>query len=155
MHYRGVEALEHGVGLVAGGITFGFWSLLLLWGSTSTTNLKSQWRPIYYLVFGISLICVTTSTIGFFPPWHVPFWPSCDAFYCVIGFLLFLACQRNGARIRFYSQRGFPSLIMAGILLASIWPGALAGVIGGIFLGVAIGFHVVMLIPKARHLLMQ
>jgi hypothetical protein len=88
--------------------------------------------------------------IALFPPWHVPYWPSCDALYVVLLFFVFLACLGDRRRIRYFSQRGFPALIFAGIIIGQVWVGALAGTIAGIFLGIALGIHVVALIPSLR-----
>jgi hypothetical protein len=152
VHLNGSEAVEHGVGLFAGGVTFSLWSALILWGAAGKQAPKAQWKMVHWLATLLSLACLTTAIVGLFPPWHIPFWPSCDAFYVVMLFFAFLGWQRDRKRIRHFSQRGFPALILGGILVSQLWIGALAGTIAGIFLGIALGLHIVFLIPSLRKL---
>jgi len=147
---RGSEAVEHGVGLFAGGVTLSLWSILLLWSVVGRQASDPQWRGIHSLATFLSLVGVTATMIGFFPPWHIPYWPSCDALYFVLLFFGFLVCLGNRKRILYFSKRGFPALILAGILIGQIWVGVLAGTIAGIFLGIGLGVHVVSLIPSLR-----
>jgi hypothetical protein len=147
---QGSDAVEHGVGLLAAGVTFEFWSILVLLSLAGGQSAETPWRGIYSVAAFLSLAGVTSAMIAFFPPWHVPSWPSCDALYIILLFCIFLACLRDRKRVLYFSQRGFPVLILAGILLGQVTVGALAGTIAGIFFGLVLAIHVTVLVPGLR-----
>jgi len=147
---QGSEAVEHGVGLFATGVTFELWSVLVLLSMAGRQPPEARWRGIYSVAALLSLAGVTTATIAFFPPWHIPRRPSCDALYVVLLFCIFLASLRDRQRVLYFSQRGFPTLVLAGILLGQVWVGALAGTIGGMFVGFILAVHITVLIPSLR-----
>jgi len=147
---RGSDAVEHGVGLFATGVTFALWSILVLLSLAGGQSPQSQWRGIYSVVAFLSLTGVIAAMIAFFPPWHIPRWPSCDTLYIVLLFCVFLACLRDRKRVLYFSQRGFPVLILAGILLGQVAIGALAGTIAGMFFGLVLAIHITVLVPDLR-----
>jgi hypothetical protein len=111
---------------------------------------ETPWRGIYSVAAFLSLAGVITAMIAFFPPWHIPRWPSCDALYIVLLFCIFLACLRDRKRVLYFSQRGFPALILAGILLGQVAVGAFAGTIAGMFFGMILAIHITVLVPSLR-----
>jgi hypothetical protein len=147
---RGSDAVEHGVGLFATGVTFELWSILVLLSMLGGQPPEARWRGIYSVAAFLSLAGVTTAMIAFFPPWHVPRWPSCDALYIVLLFCIFLACLRDRKRVLYFSKRGFPALILAGILLGQISIGVFAGTIAGMFFGFLLAVHITVLVPRLR-----
>jgi hypothetical protein len=146
----GSEAVEHGVGLFATGVTFELWAILVLLNMAGGQPPEARWRRIYSVAAFLSLVGVMTAMIAFFPPWHVPRWPSCDALYVVLLFCIFLACLRDRKRVLYFSQRGFPALILAGILLGQISIGVFAGTIAGMFFGFLLAVHITVLVPRLR-----
>jgi hypothetical protein len=150
VHLRGSEAIEQGVGLLATGVTFALWAILLLTSMAGRQAPEPRWRHIHSAAALFSLIGLSTAALGFFPPWHIPRRPSCDAFYAVLLVFLALTCVGDRQRSRHLRQRVLPAVIVAGVLAAQFWVGALAGTVAGIFLGLTLGLHLVMLIPSLR-----
>jgi hypothetical protein len=150
MQLQGSDAVEHGVGLFATGVTFELWGILVLLGMAGRQPPEAKWRGVHSLAALLSLAGVVTATIAFFPPWHIPWRLSCDALYVVLLYCIFLACLRDRKRVLYFSQRGFPVIVLAGILLGQVSVGALAGTIGGLFVGFILAVHVTVLIPSLR-----
>src|SRR5262249_3995597 len=132
------------------GVTFAFWAILLLTSMAGRQAPQPQWRRIHSVAAMLSLVGLSAATLGFFPPWHIPQRPSCDAFYAVLLFFIFLTCLGGRQRTRYLLQRVLPALIVAGVLAGQFWVGALAGTVAGIFLGLALGLHLVLLVPSLR-----
>src|SRR5262249_40203704 len=147
---RGSDAVEHGVGLFTTGVLFLLWSILVLLGIAGRQPPDVPWRGIHYVVGFLSLAGVVTAMMAFFPPLHVPGRPSCDALYVVLLFCAFLACLRDRKRVLYFSQRGFPALVLASILLGQVEIGVLAGTIAGIFFGLILAIHITALVPNLR-----
>jgi hypothetical protein len=147
---QGSDAVEHGVGLFATGVTFELWGILVLLSMAARQHPDTSWRGVHSVIAALSLAGVTTAMIAFFPPWHVPRWPSCDALYVVLLFCIFLACLRDRKRVLYFSQRGFPALILVGILLGQVSIGVFAGTIAGLSFGFLLALHITVLVPRLR-----
>src|SRR5262249_46821419 len=126
------------------------WGILVLLNMAAGQPSEAQWRSIYSVVAFLSLAGVMTAMVAFFPPWHIPRWPSCDALYVVLLFCLFLACLRDRKRVLYFSQRGLPALILVGILLGQMSIGFFAGTIAGLSFGFILALHITVLVPPLR-----
>jgi hypothetical protein len=147
---HGSDAVEHGVGLFATGVTFELWGILVLLGMAGRRPPDAQWRGVHSALAALSLAGVMAAMLAFFPPWHIPWWPSCDALYVVLLFCIFLACLRDRKRVLYFSQRGFPALILVGILLGQLSVGVFAGTLAGMFFGFVLALHITVLVPGLR-----
>jgi hypothetical protein len=149
--YRGTDAVRVGVGLSASGIMLTIWGLALLW---SAANLAISRKLPDTVIRGfvpkslavLSLVCLAAATISFFPPWHFGISASATAFYAEwlsIGVLLAVPATRRKTR-----QWGLPTVIVAAILTDLFSTGACVGISLGIFFGVGIACHLLMLFSK-------
>ncbi|MFO1023453.1 MAG: hypothetical protein U0903_22580 [Planctomycetales bacterium] len=146
----GSDAKWHGIGTMAAGGTLVFWGLVVFWNCLGPLAMEKDWTPMHALVTLISLAGCVTMVIGFFPPWHIPQWPSCDALYVVLLAFCFIGTIRDEKKVKKMVGVILPPLFMAGILLSNVWIGITGGLVAGVFIGLLLAVHIVLLIPQAR-----
>jgi hypothetical protein len=150
-HTTGDWAQEQGIGILVGGITFGYWALLFLFGPTRTFSTTDSWSWLASLLVGISFLLSLTSLVYLFPPWRIGPAMSSNAFYIALTTLTIVACLGLGKTNKDLAGKIFGGLCVVAIIMSYRWSGYFAGTLGGIFGGVLLGTHVVLLIPKLRN----
>ncbi len=131
-------------------VTLCFWAFLILWSMAGPLALRAEWDWLHTLINLISLACCGTAIVAFFPPWRIGWSMSCNAFHLVVGSFLYLATLRDKVKVRARSQKIFPALIASAVLIGSFSSGYLVGIIAGIFIGMLLATHILMLIPSLR-----
>ena len=148
-HLREQDAVMHGTGLFCGGLLLYLWSSILLWNA-GPWPLGLKWTWVHSLLTLFSLLILITGVIGFYPPWHIGPWGSCDGVYMVLLASLWFVPIRDPKRIKYWGERIYPGLIMIVVIGGSVWPGLGAGIIAGIFIAIGLATHVLLLIPASR-----
>ena len=150
-HTTGAWAREQGIGILVGGLTFGYWALLFLFGPTRSFSTTGSWNWVGSLLVGISFLLSLTSLVYLFPPWRIGPAMSSNAFYIALTTLTIVACLGLGKTNKDLAGKIFGGLCLVAILMSYLWSGYFAGTLGGIFGGVLLGTHVVLLIPRLRN----
>ena len=150
VHATGEWAREQGVGFVAASVTITYRAVIVLWGMAGPLALRAEWGHVHTLLTALSLAGCVTAVVAFYPPWRLGWSMSCNAFYLVIAAFLYLATVRDRDLVRERSRKIFPTLIASAVLLGSFSSGYLVGIIAGIFIGLLLATHVLMLVPKMR-----
>jgi hypothetical protein len=150
-HETGDWAREQGIGILTGGITFGYWALLFLFGPTKTFSTTGSWSWLGTLLVGISFLLSLASLVFLFPPWRIGAAMSSNAFYIALTTLTVVACLGLGKTNKDLAGKVFGGLCLVAIVMSNIWSGYLGGTVGGIFGGVLLASHVVLLVPKLRN----
>lgn len=150
VHATGAWAREQGIGFVATAVTLAFWSVIILWGMAGPFALRAQWSPVHTVLTALSLACCLTAVVAFFPPWRIGWSMACNAFYIVMGAIVYIAALRDREKIQARSRKIFPGLICSAVVLGTFFSGYLIGIIAGILIGILLATHVLLLVPKLR-----
>ncbi len=150
VHATGSWAREQAFGFLATAATLTFWAFLILWSMAGPLSLRVAWSPVHSILTAISLAGCGTTVFHFFPPWRIGWSMSCNAFYFVVAAFLYLAVLNDRDKVRSQSQKVFPALIASAVLIGTFFSGYLIGIIAGIFIGLLLATHILLLIPKMR-----
>ncbi len=151
-HLQEQDAVLHGTGLLCGGLLLYLWSLIILWNA-GPWPLELEWSWIHSFLTLLSLLILVTGIIGFYPPWHIGPWGSCNGVYLVFLASLWFLPIRDPKELKYWGGRIYPGLIMIAVVGGSFWPGLGAGIIAGIFITLGLASHILLLIPKSRAVL--
>ena len=144
--YRGAAAIQMGVGLVASGMMFGIWTLSLFWSAVRRTT--GTWSRVHTVVAVLSLGCLASATIAFFPPSHIGTTASSTALYAVLLLTcLVLLGHASTARAR-WRRWFFPFLIVTALVADHFSTGAAVGISMGLLVSLFAAAHVWMLVSK-------
>lgn len=149
-HATGDWAREQGIGILAGGMTFAYWALLFLFGPTRTFSTTGPWNWLASLLVGISFLLSLTSLVYLFPPWRIGPAMSSNAFYIALTTLTVVAALGLGETNKDLAGKIFGGLCLVAVFMSYVWSGYFAGTLGGIFGGLLLGTHVVLLVPRLR-----
>ena len=150
VHETGSWAKEQGTGFEVVGVTLAFWAAIILWGMAGPLALKSAWSPLHSLLTLISLAGCGTAVFFFFPPWRLGWTMSGNASYMGMAAFLYLATIRDRDKVKKRSQKLFPALIGSAVVIGMFSSGYGIGIIAGIFIGILLATHILLLIPKMR-----
>jgi hypothetical protein len=140
--YRGAEAVRMGLGLLAFGAMLITWSVALF-------------RPGKVLAV-VSLLCLSTMMILFFPPWRLLSDPSVMALYAVLALAAVFAFALDDAARRKVGKPLCIGLIVFALIVSHYSPGLVTGAVLGFWFAVFLAVNIAVLNPpiseEARHI---
>ncbi len=142
--YRGLAAVRVGAGMAAGGAMLMTWGLALLLPSISARLLGTGFNRRKAALTVVSLACLTTTVVSFWPPWRIcldlgptGFWGTVVFYSVGVGLL-----RKTGEAVGPWLILG---PVVVAIALGSFFPGLCVGFISAIFVLLFTGVHVVLL----------
>jgi hypothetical protein len=140
-----------GAGLAAFGVMLDIWGLSALWIAALP---PLSWRDpdtekrrlIPTMLAVVSLVCLATATVAFFPPWQIGTSASATAFHATWllgGTLLALPVTRGAMR-----RWGLPGVILSAILAGWLSLGSAVGISMALIFSLFAASHILMLFSK-------
>ena len=147
--YRGTAAVRAGIGLVAGGIMFGTWGLVLV-RTAVRPPVSATGRRVRQVVAAGSLACLATTVIAFFPPWELGVTPSSTALYAVLLLTFLVAFGLTPAARERWARSSFFGLILVGVVGGMSCAGLAVGIGMGLLVALIAAWHVAAVLEGER-----